>query len=335
MPGEPKGSQFIKETTTPSVEVSQVERTLNELVPILAHGLVRRIEQKGFAGKIRVSSMAGEDWGVAKSKDNTTDIPNVIIYPKRVLSGDKRVVNARLRHEIGNLNYPIESELNVLRGWCAEEGIAPELLTSLVEATQEASVNYLEMRNSHSDEPEENFRALYEQEINTQQIAAGVGSSSPYKQAVDITLLYSLAHIGLIPQGQFDQALGVAHPKVRELFDKQIQSVLGQVVKMSAPKKKMQLIREYVWPKFSGLVALSSVSPQELAKRQQAVEPATLSSAQKQIQEMQQEIDRMKQEMAKQKPEKAKPSKKEQQPQRSEKPSQKEISPEGNANKTK
>ncbi|MBH41626.1 MAG: hypothetical protein CL685_02850 [Candidatus Magasanikbacteria bacterium] len=330
MPGEPKGSQFIKETTTPSVEVSQVERTLNELVPILAHGLVRRIEQKGFAGKIRVSSMAGEDWGGAKSKDNTTDIPNVIIYPKRVLSGDKRVVNAQLRHEIGNLNYPIDSELNTLRGWCAQQGIAPELLTSLVEATQEASVNYLEMRNSHSDEPEENFRALYEQEINTQQIAASIGSSSPYKQAVDITLLYSLAHVGLIPQAQVDQALGSAHPKVRELFDKQIQSVLGQIVKMSVANKKMQLIREYVWPKFSGLVALSPVSPQELAKRQQVAEPAALSPAQKQLQEMRQEIARMKQEMAKSgKEQPPKPSNPEQKSKMSEKPSQKEMTPGG------
>ena len=167
---ESRGLQFTPEHP-PTKEASQAERDLNEIIPILAHGLVRRIEQKGFFGKVRVQAMAGDSWGVAKSPDNSTDIPNVIIYPRESLSGDRRVVNAQLRHEIGNLNYPIDGELNTLRDWCRENKIAPELLTSLVEATHEASVNYLEMQNSHSDQPEENFRALYEKEINTQQIA--------------------------------------------------------------------------------------------------------------------------------------------------------------------
>ena len=197
------GIQFTPEKP----KVSEAERDLNEIIPILAHGLVRRIEQKGFSGKVRVQALAGDTWGVAKSPDNSTDIPNVIIYPRESLSGDRRLVNARLRHEIGNLNYPIDSEINALRGWCYENKVAPELLTSLVEATHEASVNYLEMQNSHSDTPQENFRALYEQEINTQQIADGVAQSAPYKQAVDLALLYSLSQTGLVPSEQFEHAL--------------------------------------------------------------------------------------------------------------------------------
>ncbi len=247
------GIQFTPEKP----KVSEAERDLNEIIPILAHGLVRRIEQKGFSGKVRVQALAGDTWGVAKSPDNSTDIPNVIIYPRESLSGDRRLINARLRHEIGNLNYPIDSEINALRGWCYENKVAPELLTSLVEATHEASVNYLEMQNSHSDTPQENFRALYEQEINTQEIADGVAQSAPYKQAVDLTLLYSLSQTGLVPAEQFEHALSSAHPAVQEIFDKQTRSVLDQSVKMAVPKKQVQLVRDFLWPKFSKLVALS------------------------------------------------------------------------------
>ena len=253
---EPRDMQFTPEKPkTP--EISQIEKDLNEIIPILAHGLVRRIEQKGFSGKVRVQAIAGDAWGVAKSPDNLTDVPNVIIYPRESLSGDLRLVNARLRHEIGNINYPIDVELNALRGWCYENEVAPELLTSLVEATHEASVNFLEMRNSHSSNPEENFRALYEQEINTQQIADNIPQYAPYKQVVDLTLLYSLSQTGLVPVEQFEQALSVAHPAVQEVFDKQTRSILDQSVRMAVPKAQVQLVRDFLWPKFSGLVALS------------------------------------------------------------------------------
>ena len=240
-----------------SPEVARVEQDLNEIIPVLAHGLVRRIEQKGFSGKVRVRAIAGHDWGVAKSPDNPMEVSNVIIYPRESLTGDKRLVNARLRHEIGNLNYPIDAELNALRDWCSTQGIAPELLTSLVEATREASVNYLEMRASHSDKPEENFRALYEQDVNTQAIADNIANSAPYKQALDATLLYSLSQTGLIPREQFEQAFQNADPMVREIFDKQTRSVLDQAVKIAVPQKQVQLIRDHVWPKFSKLAALS------------------------------------------------------------------------------
>ena len=257
---ENRGTQFTPETAPPRVEITRTERDLNEIIPILAHGLVRRIEQKGFAGKVRVSAMAGEEWGVAKTPDNPTDIPNVIVYPREYLSGDKRVVNARLRHEIGNLNYPIDGELNTLRDWCKTRHIAPELLTALTEATNEASVNYLEMQNSHSSQPEQNFKALYEQEIDTGKIVSGISEAAPYKQAIDVTLLYTLSQTGLAPKEQFEQALSNAHPAVREVFDKQTRSLLDQAVKIAVPKKKVQLVRDYLWPKFSKLVGLPSPS---------------------------------------------------------------------------
>jgi hypothetical protein len=299
---ESHGPQFTPEHP-PKPEVSQAERDLNEIIPILAHGLVRRIEQKGFSGKVRVQAMAGDSWGVAKSPDNSTDIPNVIIYPRESLAGDRRVVNAQLRHEIGNLNYPIDGELNALRGWCYENKVAPELLTSLVEATHEASVNYLEMQNSHSDQPEENFRALYEKEINTQEIANGIPQSAPYKQAVDLTLLYSLSQVGLVQSEQFEQALKSAHPAVQEIFDKQTRSVLDQSVKMAVPKKQVQLVRDFIWPKFSKLVALSGPTQTESEatkagdkKAEMSPEVSARAQQAKEIQEkMQKLMEKMKQ----------------------------------------
>ncbi|MAF25861.1 hypothetical protein CL634_09850 [bacterium] len=341
---ESRGPQFERETPPPAVEVSQTEKNLNELVPILAHGLVRRIEQKGFSGKVRVSSMAGEDWGVAKSPDNTTDIPNIIIYPRECLSGDKKVVNAQLRHEIGNLNYPIEGDLNDLREWCEQNNISPVLLTSLAESVQEASVNYLEMRNSHSDSPEENFRALYEQEINTAQIADNISEASPYKQAVDLSLLYSLSQVGLIPEGQFEQALSNVHQSVQDAFDKKTQSVLNQAVKMSVPKKKIQLIKEYVWPKFSKLVALSPADDLEAVKKKktekqqdklnQRDDGESLQVRQAKIEEMKKQLEEMKSQMQKSE-QKSKPSSKKEKTEKlkttkspeKERPSQKDISP--------
>ncbi|MBU2407008.1 MAG: hypothetical protein KJ760_19645 [Proteobacteria bacterium] len=335
---ESHGPQFTPEHP-PKPEVSQAERDLNEIIPILAHGLVRRIEQKGFSGKVRVQAVAGDSWGVAKSPDNSTDIPNVIIYPRESLAGDRRVVNAQLRHEIGNLNYPIDSELNALRGWCYENKIAPELLTSLVEVTHEASVNYLEMQNSHSDQPEENFRALYEQEINTQEIANGIPQSAPYKQAVDLTLLYSLSQVGLVKPEQFEQALGSAHPAVQEIFDKQTRSVLDQSVKMAVPKKQVQLVRDFIWPKFSKLVALSGPSQTESEsgktgdkkndkKSEMSPEASARAQQAKEIQERMQKL----MEKMKQKPQSKagkKPSQESQNKQKKEskQPRQQELSP--------
>jgi len=329
---ESHGPQFTPEHP-PKPEVSQAERDLNEIIPILAHGLVRRIEQKGFSGKVRVQAMAGDSWGVAKSPDNSTDIPNVIIYPRESLAGDRRVVNAQLRHEIGNLNYPIDGELNALRGWCYENKVAPELLTSLVEATHEASVNYLEMQNSHSDQPEENFRALYEQEINTQEIANGIPQSAPYKQAVDLTLLYSLSQVGLVQSEQFEQALKSAHPAVQEIFDKQTRSVLNQSVKMAVPKKQVQLVRDFIWPKFSKLVAGPTQTESEATKagdKKAEMSPEASARAQ-QAKEIQEKMQKLMEKM-KQKPQSKagkKPSKESQNKQKKEsKQSQKqELSP--------
>jgi hypothetical protein len=316
---EPREPQFRTPEQPSSAEIAKAERDLNEIIPILAHGLVRRIEQKGFSGKVRVTAMAGDSWGVGKSPDNTTDVPNVIIYPREALSGDKRLMNARLRHEIGNLNYPIDSELNGLRDWCQTNHVAPELLTSLVEATHEASVNFLEMQNSHSANPEDNFRALYEEDINTQQIADSIAESVPYKQAVDLTLLYSLAQTGIIPVARFEQALGSAHPTVQGIFDKQTRSVLDQTVRMAVPKKQVQLVREYLWPKFSQLVALSG-SAQEKAE--------SVATVQKQAQEVRDRIKKLMDQMAKKPESKGKPKPKAEKAQKSEKkmPKRQEMS---------
>lgn len=248
--------QESRSRQTTAQETSHIERDLNEVVPILAHGLVRRLEQKGLAGKVRVQAMAGDDWGVAKSPENTSDIPNVIIYPRSALSNDRRLLNARLRHEIGNLNYPIEDQLNAVRQWCNENGIAPQLVTSLVEAVQEASVNYFEMQNSHSSQPEENFKALYEQDINTHQIAETIGSSLPYKQVIDLTLLYSLSSVGLISEDDFALAFRNSDPRVQQAFDRDTLFTLDNLVKVAVPQRKIQLVIEHLWPKVAELALL-------------------------------------------------------------------------------
>ena len=66
-----------------------------------------------------------------------------------------------------------------------------------------------------------------------------------------------MSQTGLVPVEQFEQALSVAHPAVQEVFDKQTRSILDQSVRMAVPKAQVQLVRDFLWPKFSGLVALS------------------------------------------------------------------------------
>jgi len=262
-------------------EIARREKELNEIIPVLAHGLMRQIEQKGFSGKVRVRAVAGDNWGVAKDKNNPTDIPNIIIYPRESLGDDSRLVNARLRHEIGNLNYPVEGEVNALKKWCEEKGVTPVLVTSLVESVHEASVNFMEMRNSFSDNPAENFAALYEQDVDTQKIADEIKNHSPYKQAVDLTLLYCLSQTGLISPHQYKLALETSSPEVRQVFDGQVQSVLDQAVKIAVPKSQVQLIRDYVWPKFSHLVALSKPKDGEFESKK---------SIQKEVQRVRDEL---------------------------------------------
>lgn len=250
-------SQFKPEPR--DFDVEKREQEMNDIIPILSHGLVRRLENRGLSGKVRIRALAGDDWGIGKSSENpTNDIPNIISYPREYLreDQDKKLINARLRHEIGNLNYPIEGDLNSLRQWCEKNKIAPELLTSLVGVVHESSVNYLEMRNSYGKHPEENFRALYDKEVNTENIASDIGDQAPYKQAIDLSLLYTLSQIGLCSKDNFDEAFQNSHPAVKEVFDAQSRTLLDQAVKMAVPKKQIQLLRDYVWPKFSRLVAI-------------------------------------------------------------------------------
>lgn len=248
-----------QEPQTVELPPSQIEKDMNDLVPVLAHGLLRRLDTRGLRGKVRIQAAAGEEWGVAASPQNPAkDIPDVIVYPKEYLEKDKRLVNARLRHEIGNLNYPIEGELPELKAWCEKRHVAPALVTALVETVQESSVNYLEMRNSHSNKPAENFRALYEEEIPAAKIASEIPTQQPYKQALDLTLLYGLTHTGVVPTEVFDTALADAHPSVQNIFDRQTCSLIDQSVKLADPKAKVRFVREYLWTKFSPLVGIST-----------------------------------------------------------------------------
>lgn len=270
----------MRETETPtpqhiseqaSFEVGRTEKELNEIVPVLAHGLVRRLEQKGLRGKVRVQAMAGDEWGVGTSPENPAkDVPNIIVYPREYLIEDKKLVNAKLRHEIGNLNYPIEAELNNVNRWCQKNRVAPELLTSLAETIHEASVNYLEIQNSHSAHPEQNFQALYEEEVDTQRIAREISEQAPYKQALDLTLLHTLSYANLVPPERVEEALQNAHPEVQQVFDQQTRSLLNQAVKTAVPARQVELVKNYVWPRFSRLVSVPIPVLAEMAESTEA-----------------------------------------------------------------
>jgi chemotaxis protein histidine kinase CheA len=279
----------------PPINIEKREQELNEVIPMLAHGLVRRLERKGLSGKVRVRAAAGNDWGVAVSPENPAkDVPDVIVYPREYLSKDKKLVNARLRHEVGNLNYPIEEGLNELRAWCEERGIAPALVTPLAQAVHEASVNYLEMQNAFSAHPEENFKALYEQEVDTARMAEQLKEASPYKQAVTLTLLYSLSQTGIIPKEHFNQGLANARTEVRDLFDARTKSVIDQAVKMAAPQKQVHLIREHLWPKFAQFATSADVpeksdTPQVEVKQEGSTDLAGLT----QMEKMHREVEEM------------------------------------------
>jgi hypothetical protein len=314
----------------PAVDVEKREQELNEIVPMLAHGLVRKLERKGLAGKVRIRAVAGSDWGVATSPENPAkDVPDVIVYPREYLSKDQKLVNARLRHEVGNLNYPIEEGLNDLRVWCEERGIAPALVTPLAQAVHEASVNYLEMQNAFSAHPEDNFKALYEEEVDTAGMAEQIKDASPYKQAVTLTLLYSLSQTGIIPKEHFNQGLANARTEVRDLFDARTKSVIDQAVKIAVPQKQVHLIREYLWPTFAQFATSADVpeksdAPQGEVKQEGSTDLAGLT----QIEKMHREVEEMREKIRQAYKEK---SKEEQQPeqnteQRSGRPKQ-ELSP--------
>ncbi len=294
-----EGKEYISPPTeTLPVDIERREQELNEIIPMLAHGLVRKLERKGLAGKVRIRAIAGSDWGVATSPENPAkNVLDVIIYPRDYLVKDQKLVNARLRHEIGNLNYPIEEELNDLREWCKERSITPTLVTSLVQAIHEASANYFEMRNAYSAYPEENFKALYQEEIDTAAMAEQVKDASPYKQAVTLTLLYSLSQIGIIPEEHFKQGLANARAEVRDLFDARTKSVIDQAIKMATPQKQIHLIREHLWPKFSQLAMSAGISEAKAevkqSKQLNSAEFAGLSAIEnmhRQVEEMREKL---------------------------------------------
>lgn len=233
----------------------QLIAEINEQIPFLAYGLSEKIHQNGLQGKVSVRGIMGEEWGIGVSKNNPRkDIPNIIIYPQRILEQERAVTNARLRHEIGNLNHHLGIHLQKLQDWCAKKELDFRLLQPLVESVQEASVNYLEIQNSFAGDPTAAFRPLYEQEVNVRALAKELGKGSLYKQAVDLTLLYALDLVQLLPAGVLETAEQQAAPQVRACFSSRIHAILEQAVKTSSGRIKIQLIRDYLWPRFSGLL---------------------------------------------------------------------------------
>lgn len=253
------GVSALSDSSSPRAEEERRRRHLiaeiNEQIPFLAYGLSEKIHQNGLQGKVSVRGIMGEKWGIGVSKNNPRkDIPNIIIYPEQILEQERAVTNARLRHEIGNLNHHLGIHLQKLQDWCAQKEVDFRLLRPLVESVQEASVNYLEIQNSFAGDPTAAFRPLYEQEVDVRAMAKEMSKGSLYKQAVDLTLLYALDLVRLLPAGVLETAERQAAPQVRACFSPRIHAILEQAVKTSSGRIKIQLIRDYLWPRFAGLL---------------------------------------------------------------------------------
>lgn len=247
-------------------------REINEQIPFLAYGLSEKIQQSGLGGKVSIRGIMGDSWGVGVSKNNPRkDIPNIVIYPESILSEERAVTNAQLRHEVGNLNHSIDGEKADLAIWCKKNNQNYKLISPLVEAVQEASVNYLEMRNSISDDPAAAFRPLYEKIIPVKSIAENIGSDLEYKQAVDMTLLKSLNIAGLVDSTTLDIADGNLSDDVRAAFSNKTSSVIEQAVRTSSGKIRVQLVRDYLWPEFAKLVSDSNVTSEAETEDQSKV----------------------------------------------------------------
>ena len=246
-------------------------REINEQIPFLAYGLSEKIQRNGLGGKVFVRGVMGSSWGVGVSKNNPRkDIPNIVVYPESILSETKAVTNAQLRHEVGNLNHSIDGEMTELKKWCEQHGQDYRLIVPLVEAVQEAAVNYLEMKNSISDDPAAAFRPLYEDVVPVESIAKNIGSGLEYKQAVDMVLLKSLGVAGLVDQETLKVASDHLSDDVRASFSGKIDSIIGQAVRTSSGKIRVQLIRDYLWPEFSKFIPKSdgeTTSKEQLAEK--------------------------------------------------------------------
>ena len=261
---DPFGFSALEESQTPEQLVASPEqdkqradliREINEQIPFLAYGLSEKIQRNGLGGKVSIRGMMGSSWGIGVSKNNPRkDIPNIVVYPESILSEDRVITNAQLRHEVGNLNHSIDGEMAELSKWCEQHGQDYRLVAPLVEAVQEASVNYLEMRNSISDDPAAAFKPLYEKVIPVRSIAENIGSSLEYKQAVDMTLLKSLSVAGLVDQETLKTACDHLSDDVRDSFSGKIDSVIGQAVRTSSGKIRVQLVRDYLWPELSKFI---------------------------------------------------------------------------------
>lgn len=248
-------------------EISRIEAKVDDIIPVLAHGFSRRIEESGLRGKVTVGSAPGKDWAVGSTKGNLTGVPNLIVYPEEMLKNeDLQIINARLRHEIGNLNYPQEKQLENLRAWCVENKISPVLVTSLAQTIHSPSVDYMEMRNSHSQAPEENFRVLYK---NSAGIALNISEQAPYKQALDLVYLQGLKSIGLCDPEILQMARKNALPAVNEVVSDQLLKQVEIAVKNPSPSKQELIVKQVLWPGLSRLVAAEAIPgqiPQDISK---------------------------------------------------------------------
>lgn len=288
---DPFGFGTLEELQTPEQPAASPEqdrkkadliREINEQIPFLAYGLSEKIQRNGLGGKVSIRGMMGSSWGVGVSKNNPRkDIPNIVVYPESILSEDRAVTNAQLRHEVGNLNHSIDGEMAELAKWCEQHGQDYRLMAPLVEAVQEASVNYLEMRNSISDDPAAAFRPLYEKVIPVKAMAEDIESGLEYKQAVDMTLLKSLGVAGLVDQETLKVANDRLSDDVRASFSEKIDSVIRQAVRTSSGKIRVQLVRDYLWPelsKFIPEVGSETASVEQLAENLEERSRATTAT---------------------------------------------------------
>ena len=96
---EPRAPEQLNDSPEQDRKRADLIREINEQIPFLAYGLSEKIQRNGLGGKVSIRGMMGSSWGVGVSKNNPRkDIPNIVVYPESILSEDRAVTNAQLRH---------------------------------------------------------------------------------------------------------------------------------------------------------------------------------------------------------------------------------------------
>lgn len=251
-----------------------IEGSINRLVRNCCDSLSRRLFEGGYVGGVNSRSSADNVWGVATSEGNKTGIPDVIIYPRSECENlDLELINAKLRREIGKLNEPMTAGINHFFSQVKEKDgtLDPVYAIALFNAIRDSGVIYHELANSYDPKVlVDNFRVLYQREIIPPESIDNIGQRHPYRQFLDISLMYGLSQcgywgsnnefVGVIDLAGFERALGLADPSVQKIFESgtlmaEISSLMRTYAKNdNLARYKAELVYNNIWSKVKTLI---------------------------------------------------------------------------------